>query len=217
MSARLKSGALGDSRDLIVRRLRARGGAGAEELAAELGVSKQCVRKHLGVLERGGYVLHAPARGERGRPAHIFRLSPKAEELFPRRYDLLARAVLTQVGAAWGERGLDTVFCGCADEMVRELRPRLEGLAFDARVRRLAGLLAERGYEAKAVRLRDGSYRLTQWNCPQAEMARDYRQLCDQELTAYRRLLGAEVVRESRIAAGAPNCVYRVLRPKKAG
>ena len=62
----------------------------------------------------------------------------------------------------------------------------------------------------------DGSYLLTEWNCPQAEVAREYRQLCDRELFVYRELLGAEVFRESRIAGGAARCAYRVLKPKKS-
>ncbi len=205
---------LGTSREEIVHQLRGRGGVSADELAAALGVSKQCVRKHLDVLEREGYVEHAAERGDRGRPAHVFRLTGKAEELFPRRYDLLAKAVLRQVGEVWGERGLNTVFCGCAGETIASFRPHLEGLGFDARVRRLTELLAESGYEAEAEKLGDGSYLLTEWNCPQAEVAREYRQLCDQELIVYRELLGAEVFRESRIAGGATRCSYRVLRPK---
>jgi predicted ArsR family transcriptional regulator len=211
----LKSG-LGASRESIVHELRARGGVSADELAEALGVTKQCVRKHLDVLEREGYVEHAAARGERGRPAHVFRLTPKAEELFPKRYDLFAKSLLKQIGEVWGERGLNTVFCGCASEMAAEFGPRLEGLDFDARVRRLTELLRESGYEAEAERLGDGSYVLTEWNCPQAELAREYRQLCDQELTVYRELLGAEVFRESRIAGGASRCSYRVMRPKES-
>jgi predicted ArsR family transcriptional regulator len=211
----LKNG-LGASRAGVVQQLRARGASGADELAEALGVTKQCVRKHLDALEREGYVEHAAARGDRGRPAHVFRLTSKAEELFPKRYDLFARSVLRQIGEVWGERGLNAVFCGCASEMVAELRPRLDGLSFDARVRRLTELLGELGYEAEAERLADGSYVLTEMNCPQAELARDYRQLCDQELVVYRELLGAEVFRESRIAGGASRCAYRVLRPKKA-
>jgi predicted ArsR family transcriptional regulator len=206
---------LGESRDEIVQQLRARGRVSADELASTLGVSKQCVRKHLDVLERDGYVRHEPERGERGRPAHVFRLTEKAEELFPKRYDLFARAVLRQVGAVWGERGLNTIFCGCAQETVQRLRPRLEGLGFDARVRRLTELLGEMGYAAEAEKLADGSYTLTEWNCPQSELARDYRQLCDQELIVYRELLGAEVFRESRIAGGATCCSYRVMKPKR--
>lgn len=214
MVATLKTG-LGASRAGVVQHLRARGASGADELAEALGVTKQCVRKHLDALEREGYVEHAPARGDRGRPAHVFRLTPKAEELFPKRYDLFARSVLRQIGEVWGERGLNAVFCGCATEMLTGLRPQLEGLSFDARIGRLTELLRETGYEAEAERLGDGSYLLTEWNCPQAEIAREYRQLCDQELTVYRELLGAEVFRESRIAGGASRCAYRVLRPER--
>jgi predicted ArsR family transcriptional regulator len=212
--ATLKNG-LGASREGIIHELRARGASGADELAGLLGVTKQCVRKHLDVLEREGYVEHAPARGDRGRPAHVFRLTTKAEELFPKRYDLFAKSVLRQVGEVWGERGLNAVFCGCASEMVAEFRSRLAGLGFDARVGRLTELLREAGYEAEAERLSDGSYVLTEWNCPQAELAREYRQLCDQELIVYRELLETEVFRESRIAGGASRCAYRVLRPRK--
>ena len=215
MVAQLHS-TVSESRGRVVNLLRARGSLGADELASELGVSKQCVRKHLDVLERDGYVEHAPERKQRGRPAHRYRLTLKAEELFPKRYDLFARAVLRQVSAVWGERGLDAVFCGCADEMITRLRPQLQGLAFDARVARLTTALRELGYEAEAEKLADGSYLLTEWNCPQAEVAREYRQLCDRELLVYRELLGAEVFREARIAGGASRCAYRVLRPKKA-
>ena len=160
MVATLKIG-LGASREEIVQQLRARGASGADELAEALGVTKQCVRKHLDVLEREGYVEHAAARGDRGRPAHVFRLTAKAEELFPKRYDLFAKSVLRQIGEVWGERGLNTIFCGCATEMVAGLKPQLEGLNFDARIRRLTELLRETGYEAEAERLNDGSYVLT--------------------------------------------------------
>lgn len=205
---------LGASREEIVQQLRVRGGVSADALASSLGVSKQCVRKHLDVLEREGYVQHAPERGERGRPTYIFQLTSKAEELFPKRYDLFAKAVLRQVGAVWGERGLKTVFSGCASETIQHLRPQLAGLSFDARMLRLTELLGEMGYQAVAEKLSDGSYLLTEWNCPQVELAHDYRQLCDQELIVYRDLLGTEVFRESRIAGGARACAYRVLKPK---
>jgi len=207
---------LGASREEIVQQLRARGASGADELAEALGVTKQCVRKHLDVLERDGYVQHTGERKERGRPAHVYRLTPKAETLFPKRYDLFAKAVLQQINTVWGERGLNTVFCGCANEMIGRLGPQLEGLAFDARVVRLAELLDDEGYEAEVEKLEDGSYLLTEWNCPMTDVARDYRQVCERELEVYRELLGTQVFRESRIVGGASRCAYRVLKPKKA-
>jgi predicted ArsR family transcriptional regulator len=206
---------LGPSREEIVQLLRTRGGVNADELAASLGLSKQCVRKHLDVLERDGYVQHIAERKERGRPAHVYRLTAKADALFPKRYDLFAKAVLQQIGAVWGERGLNTVFCGCANEMIGRLGPQLKGLAFDARICRLAELLDTEGYEAEVEKLADGSYILTEWNCPMTDVARDYRQVCERELEVYRELLGTQVFRESRIVGGASRCMYRVLRPRR--
>jgi predicted ArsR family transcriptional regulator len=207
---------LAGSRERLIHLLRSRGGVNADALAQELGVSRQCVRKHLDVLERDGYVEHRSERKERGRPAHVYRLTAKAAtELFPKRYDLLARSVLQQIKSVWGERGLNTIFCGCATEMVGRFRPRLKGLGFDQRVRRLAELLDEEGYEAEVEKLSDGSFILSEWNCPLTDVARDYRQLCERELEVYRELLETEVFRESRIAGGASRCVYRVLRPKR--
>ena len=197
--------------------LRARGSVNADELAGELGLSKQCVRKHLDVLERDGYVARAAERTGRGRPAHFYRLTPKADtQLFPKRYDLFAQNVLRQIQSVWGERGLNTVFCGCAQEMIERFRPLLKNLKFDARVVRLAELLDGEGYEATIEKQPDGSYWLTEWNCPLADVARDYRQVCDRELEVYRTLLETEVFRESRIVGGASHCSYKILKPEKS-
>lgn len=206
--------ALGTSREGIVQLLRAQGNACADTLAESLEMSKQCVRKHLEILEQDGYVARKTERNGRGRPAFTYSLTPKAHAyLFPKKYDILARTVLQQVGAVWGERGLNAVFCGCAQDMAARLGPQLEGLDFDARVLRLAELLDAEGYEAAVERLPDGSYWLTEKNCPLESVARDYRQVCDRELEIYRKLLQTDVYRESRIVGGAPLCAYRVLQP----
>lgn len=207
--------ALGASREEIVQLLRARGSVCADALAESLNVSKQCVRKHLDILERDGYVAHSAERNGRGRPSFVYHLTPQAHQaLFPKKYDLLARNVLQQVGAVWGERGLNAVFCGCAQDMAERLRPQLAGLDFDNRVQRLAELLDAEGYDAAVERLPDGSYWLTEKNCPLESVAREYRQVCDRELEVYRKLLDTEVYRESRIVTGAARCAYRVLKPK---
>ena len=206
---------LGDSREGIVSLLRAHESVDADQMALSLGVSKQCIRKHLDVLERDGYVEHKAERRDRGRPANVYRLTSKAGELFPKRYDIFARGVLKQITTLWGNQGLESVFCGCASELIRDLKPELEGLPLDARVKRLATLLSEAGYEAESEALPDGSFILTEWNCPTSDLAREYSQLCDRELEVYRILLETQVVRESRIMGGASRCVYRVFKPER--
>jgi predicted ArsR family transcriptional regulator len=206
--------ALGASREEIVSLLRSRGSACAEDLAEALSVSKQCVRKHLEILERDGYVARAAERAGRGRPSFAYRLTAQAtNQLFPKSYDAFARQALQQVNIAWGEHGLNAVFCGCAQEMCERFAPQIAGLAFDERVTKLAELLNAEGYEAEVERLPDGSYWLTESNCPLDSVARAYRQVCDRELEVYRQLLDTEVYRESRIVTGAARCAYRVLKP----
>jgi len=194
--------------------LRARGGVNADELAISLGVSKQCVRKHLEVLERDGYVHHSSEHRDRGRPANVYSLTGKADDLLPKRYDEFALAILNQVSATWGADGLENVFCGCAAEMIGRFMPELEGLGFDDRVRRLTELLSAGGYQAECERVDTGSFVLTQWNCPASDVAKKYDQMCDRELIAYRELLDADITCESRINTGASRCVYRVKNRK---
>jgi predicted ArsR family transcriptional regulator len=213
----LNQNGLGSQRAEIVRLLRSRGEVSADELAVELGVTKQCVRKHLDVLERGGYVSHEAARRERGRPSYLYRLTEKADELFPKEYRFFSASILRQVDGAWGEEGLDRIFCGCAREMVERIRPELTGLGFDDRVRKLASIIDGLGYQATVEKLSDGSYLISEWNCPLSDLAREYTQICERELFVYRELLETEVYRQSRIAAGDGSCSYRVLRPATAG
>ena len=133
--------------------------------------------------------------------------------LFPTAYNTFALGLLKQVGAQFGERGVLRVLGGQADEMIASLKKAVEGLAFDAKVKRLSALIDERGYAVILRRFKDGSYLLRQRNCPMVSVASGYGQICDEEIRIYREVLGTEVFRECRIAAGAQSCDYRILPP----
>jgi predicted ArsR family transcriptional regulator len=203
------------SRSVIVELLKTRGAMSAEELAAALAVSKVGVRRHLSVLESDGLVCYEVERRERGRPRYVYRLTEKANCLFPRIYDEFAREMLEQIEKEFGADGLQKVLCGRADELIARLRAELDGLTFDRRVKRLAEIVSEKGYLAEARRLRDGSYRLRQRNCPVESVAVSHPQVCCEEMRVYSEALGCEIVRECRIADGAEVCEFRVTPPAK--
>ena len=71
-----------------------------------------------------------------------------------------------------------------------------------------------KGYLADARRMKDGSYRLRQRNCPIESVAVAYPQVCEEELRVYREVLGCEVVCECRIADGARKCDFRIAPSK---
>src|SRR5439155_8185175 len=80
-----------DRKDQILRLLKAGGRASLAQIAGVLGVTKQATLRHLEALEAEGVVERAaePARRP-GRPEHLYRLTPAADERFPQAHKELA-------------------------------------------------------------------------------------------------------------------------------
>src|SRR5262245_9309125 len=185
----------------------------AEQLAQELQVTKVCIRRHLSLLESDGLISYVEERHERGRPRFIYSLTEKARCLFPQTYDEFAGEILAQLQRRYGKTGLEVVLKGRADELIEQLKIELAGLNFDERVKCLAKTMSTKGYLADARRLKDGTYRLRQRNCPTESVAVAYPQICDEEVRVYRESLGCQVTRECRIADGAQFCEFRISSP----
>jgi predicted ArsR family transcriptional regulator len=205
---------LKESRSAIIDLLKVNGAMSVEQLAQELEVSKVCVRRHLSLLESDGLISYVEERHERGRPRFIYRLTEKARCFFPQIYDEFAKEVLVQLQRQFGDEGLQRVLSARADDLIEQLRKELQGLSFDERVKNLAKLISAKGYLADARRLRDGTYRLRQRNCPTENLAIAYPHVCDEEVRVYRESLECDVVRECRIADGSRVCEFRIVSPK---
>jgi predicted ArsR family transcriptional regulator len=171
------------------------------------------VRRHLALLSRDGLVGYQVQRPARGRPGHVYHLTDKAAILFPTAYSHFALELLKQVRNLFGPSAVSRILTGQADETIRTIKPKIEGLGFDEKVRKLFSLINERGYDVTLRKLRDGSYLIKQRNCPTSQVAASHEQLCQEELRAYRELLGVELIRECRIVAGAQSCNYRIFPP----
>ena len=205
---------LKQSRSAIIDLLKVNGAMSVERLAVELEVSKVCVRRHLGLLESDGLVAFDEERHDRGRPRFIYRLTEKAARLFPQIYDEFAKEALTAVRRNFGDDALRRVLRSRADELIAQFEEKLSGRNFDERVKSLTREIDSKGYLADARRMKDGSYRLRQRNCPIESVAVSYPQVCEEELRVYRKALGCEVICECRIADGARKCDFRISPPR---
>jgi predicted ArsR family transcriptional regulator len=201
-------------RSAIIDLLKVNGAMSVERLAVELEVSKVCVRRHLSLLESDGLVAFDEERHDRGRPPFIYRLTEKAARLFPQIYDEFAKEALTAVRRNFGDEALRRVLRSRADELIAHFEEKLSGRNFDERVKSLTREIDAKGYLADARRMKDGSYRLRQRNCPIESVAVAYPQVCEEELRVYREVLGCEVVCECRIADGARQCDFRIVPPR---
>lgn len=65
----------------------------------DLSIASMTARQHLVDLERDGLILATKAKRSTGRPHHVYFLTPKGEQMFPRRYDLVAQILLEEIGS----------------------------------------------------------------------------------------------------------------------
>src|SRR5204863_9718322 len=87
----------------ILALLKRTGSATVEEAAGALSVASMTARQHLVGLERDGLVETEKVRRATGRPHYLYKLTPKGDEMFPRRYEVLARLLLDEVGELCAE------------------------------------------------------------------------------------------------------------------
>lgn len=199
----------------ILEHLRRNGSASAEAISAELGITPNAVRQHLTNLERDGYVVSAPLKSTRGRPALMFSLTDKADQAFPKRYGQLATMVLSEIREMGGEAALDEVFRRIALRHAGEVEPQLSGLSFDAKLQRIVDWIGRAGTLAEQETLPDGSTRVTIHNCPFRTTALKFPQVCTITPHLLNRLLDAPVSQDESIHRADPHCSFIVQRPRR--
>jgi predicted ArsR family transcriptional regulator len=192
-------------RDTILSFLKTRGHATLGEIAAHLEVSKQGALRHLDTLEQAALVTVASgeARG-RGRPEHVYKLTPAAGEHFPDGH----RELTAELVDFMTQEQLRQFFARRAARLEAEYAPRLAGLDFDERVRELARLATEHGHMAEVVEAGEGGLAIRHCNCPIQDVAARTGLPCINEQQMYERLLGADVARTTWMAESADDCTY---------
>ena len=211
------SGSTRFRRDLVMR-LHQDGPSSPEEIAAAMGVSRTGVLQQLHALEAAGLVSRQVIRHGVGRPRHLYDVTDAAQNLFPTNYDGLASGLLAAIRAIGGESLIESVF----DERRRIMRDRVrqrladrlpEDASLADRSSELAVIQDEQGYVAEASIGADGVIRLVEHNCAIRQVAADHGAACQAELDLFREVLGADVQRETHIAAGDRCCTYRIANP----
>lgn len=203
-------------REILVR-LRLDGPSTPDQLAATIGASRTGVLQQLRALEATDFVRHETLRHGVGRPRHLYDITDTAQQLFPSNYDGLAASLLAAVEAVGGDALIEQVFQARRRQIGERVRTELATLVgggddapLAERVAALAAIQDEQGYLARAELAADGTVRLLEHNCAILDVAREGRAACAAELQLFRDVLGADVVRETHIAAGDRCCTYRI-------
>ena len=207
---------LGDQRAEIVLTLRRAGEATVGTLADHLGVSDVATRRHLGVLEDEQLVTSRDVVDGPGRPARHYRLTQRAERLFPQRAADVADELLRFIENTQGREGLRAYLTWRLERQCAELEGQVTGDSLEERLGQLADALSAAGFDARVERVSERSapargdrFLLRQEHCAIYDVARDHPEMCAWEAASFSKVLGRDVrlSRQQTRTDGASACV----------
>lgn len=181
------------------------------DLCEALGITSMAVRRHLSGLQKDGLVECRLVRQTRGRPSYKYRLTPKAESMFPSAINNFAFELLDAVYEAKGHKGVMELLEMRDGALLKKLLPALQKLNLPDRVKEVVRIFSENGYMTEFKEMEDGNYFIYQQHCAVHNLATQYRQICVLESRLLERLLGVKTTRQQYIMKEDPVCGYMVF------
>lgn len=206
-------------RELLTLLLHNKDGMTVDGLADGMGVTRTAVRQHLAVLEHDQLVTRGTTRPTGGRPEHLYVLTQKGSEAFPRQYSWFARMLLDLVVQELGEEGTGDRLAAAGARVAEKLAGNLPAASSGSdRVDALGALMQELGYDvnppdrhaANTIPVIEAN------NCVFHDLAAANPQVCRFDLALISTFTGSTVLHEECMAAGGHVCRFRLL-PKHTG
>jgi len=198
------------TQDAILLYLKKQGEMGVSELCEVLGITAMAVRRHLTALTSEGLIDSRIVRQSRGRPSYRYKLSEKAESLFPSGFQNLAMDLLDAVFEQQGHKGVMKILEARNQKRSVRLLERVKDKDLKERVKEVSRIFSEDGYMTEWKELPDGNYFIFQRHCALHDVANQYRQVCALEPQLMSSLLGVKVTREKYMLQNDPVCGYIV-------
>lgn len=199
------------TRERILNILKERGQATVQELSGLLDLTTVTVRHHLDTL-RGENLVAAPTVRHRkapGRPQHVYTLTKKASDFFPKRYEPLINLVLDEVRRQLSKDELVTVMT-CIGKRIASGVSIPPQACFEERLSIAVAFLDDRGYMAGWEASDTDDYRLHVANCPYESVARRHREVCIIDQCLLTELLGPTLADIGRIHEPPHHCTYLI-------
>jgi len=190
------------------------------ELAEEIDLAPVTVRYHLTLLRRQGLVDVQTEPVGRGRPRHVFHLTPGGYDALgaPERSGLEA-VVSRLIGAldavrdGDGDDAAEAVFRQLALEATAEAAESLHGQPMDVRLNAVTSVLAEQGFVVR-WEAEGEDYLVREVACPFRNLHGEHNVVCVLDAEMIQHLVDGEVTRDRWRVKGDSACVYRV-RPSR--
>ena len=198
----------------ILHALLKHGQAAAQQLAQDLNLSKQAIRRHLNELEADGLIEYQSVRQGMGRPQHLYSVSSAGRDrLSPQKYSEFAVSFLDTLAETAGVEQVSKVLGKQWQRKAAEYRDRLGNGTLEQRIARLVQLRKEEGYMAELHHLssQERKFVLVEYNCAISDVAESYPSVCGHELEMFAAVLPDCLVQRTHwINDGEHRCGYSI-------
>jgi DeoR family suf operon transcriptional repressor len=160
--------------------LQRKGSATVKELEDALGVTATAVRQQVAGLLADHCIEVEMERAGRGRPRHLYSLTPRGRALFPHYYDEFTNSLLREILVSEGPAKVQELLGRMSRRMAEQYERQLVGLAPAERAAKLTELLNAKGILTEIKFEPDGIV-VHEYTCPYFELARENRAICDME------------------------------------
>ncbi|MBM7604288.1 putative ArsR family transcriptional regulator [Metabacillus crassostreae] len=181
------------TKDKILNLIKKEGSLTVNELTSHLNITHMAVRKHLGSLEKDGFILSSELKQPMGRPLQIYSLSQKAAEYFPKNYEGISVDFLNDIKELHGEETIDLLFKNREERLSTEYRTRMQHKHHSVeKLNEMVNIQNEKGYMAELLKIDNNTYELTEYNCPILSVAKEYKVACRCETAMFKEVIGTE-------------------------
>jgi predicted ArsR family transcriptional regulator len=200
------------TRQKILEYLKRHGEATVDELSTLLdNLTPVTVRHHLDVMRSDGLVESPEIRhrDSPGRPKYVYRLTEKAERLFPNNLQTMLLYLLDEMKSTLDEEQTEEILQGVAKRMGDSNDLSADNSSMEARLEHLVAQLSEHGYMASWESQSEG-FVLQASNCPYAGVSEIHPEMCSIDLRFISMMLGVTPKRLTHQVDGDNQCSYLV-------
>jgi len=193
---------------IVLQYLRRNGQATIKDLETVLGVSTTAVREHLFNLQSQGLLSNTTMRYGPGRPRLVYRLTEKAQKLFPKQYDLLINVLLQEIAAEeHGDEKVERLLQRVSARIAHDYADRISSADLHARLIELRSMLEDQGIPSDIQPTGNG---IRIYSCPYLDVAKEHAEVCAMDRQMFENILGKKLTQEHSIRNGDFHCCFHV-------
>ena len=202
-------------KDLLVLLLKNKVGLTADDIAEQLGISRNAVRQHLAALENERLLKRGETCATGGRPKQLYVLTDKGHECFPRHYSWFAELLVATLVEQAGATGVSAQLAALGRKIGLQLAAQ-HAHALGPGVERsevLATLMDELGYVARASRDTQGAPLIEADNCVFHALAIKHPEVCEFDLALMSAFTDRQIDHQECMAKNGNVCRFRLAPP----